>query len=956
MDPEYTPHQKRYFAEQLTLTRPTGDIEALTSSMSGVRVDLNPHQVDAALFALESPLSNGTLLADEVGLGKTIEAGLVLAQYWAEQKKRILLILPASLRTQWKTELAEKFNIPSIIIERPKKRKGVDINADLFSQTVESRRVAICSYEYAASCQNRISAIPWDLVVIDEAHRLRNVYKPSNNKRAVQIRDALKGRKKLLLTATPLQNNIRELYGLSTIIDEHIFGDVGVFANTANKNPSELRERLSKFCKRTLRKDVADVGYVKFTQRQVITFEYEPRPKEQELYDRVSEYLRREHVRALPDNGRNLVAMVVRKLLASSSAAISKTLQSLINTLNALLEGYEDNLEKDLAENFDAYDEYTEEYLDDDANNANTFNNERLKDKDSIQAERKLLEGIKELAESITHDAKGDHLIKALDEGFKIVTDNKGSRKAVIFTESTRTQEYVLDLLNEGGYKGQVVLLNGSNKDNISKCIYAEWKERHKGDGSITGSRDADMKAAIVEEFRDRASILIGTEAAAEGINLQFCSLVVNYDLPWNPQRVEQRIGRCHRYGQKYDVVVINFVNIKNAADKRVYQLLKDKFHLFEGIFGSSDQVLGALESGVDFENEIFKIYQECRTETQINDAFNALEEKYKDVIQAKKEETRLRVLETFDEDVTAKLKNVGERTRTKLQKFDRWKYDLFIVNGAKQVSCDPWIFEYGGKQYIPSWETSKNTSGIFLSGDSPVYIDMLKNSLDVKSETCKIRFNHSSLPLSEHIAFLNDHPNLTGSVSVDKLTYTYGQDRQHESDKEEHLIVSAIDSNGIEINEDILNRMMEIPGTIVEGFTHNAKLDEIRRSNVEYQENKILELNKTSLVNRIIELDAWCEDKQSALSDEIDKMKEDLKLKKGRLKAEVSTLTIDEVKKLKDEISKLDRDIDSKQRKMLDNKDDIRKSSKKLQDEAEKKLDGVATLENILTFSFEIV
>lgn len=121
------------------------------------------------------------------------------------------------------------------------------------------------------------------------------------------------------------------------------------------------------------------------------------------------------------------------------------------------------------------------------------------------------------------------------------------------------------------------------------------------------------MKSAVVEEFRNHACILIGTEAAAEGINLQFCSLVVNYDLPWNPQRIEQRIGRCHRYGQKNDVVVINFLNRKNAADRRVYELLSQKFRLFEGVFGSSDDVLGSIESGVDFEKRIASIYQTCK-------------------------------------------------------------------------------------------------------------------------------------------------------------------------------------------------------------------------------------------------------------------------------------------------------------------------------------------------------
>ena len=142
--------------------------------------------------------------------------------------------------------------------------------------------------------------------------------------------------------------------------------------------------------------------------------------------------------------------------------------------------------------------------------------------------------------------------------------------------------------------------------------------KQHAGTDRITGSPTADKRAALVEYFRDEASIMIATEAAAEGINLQFCNLVVNYDMPWNPQRIEQRIGRCHRYGQKYDVVVVNFLNKANAADVRVYQLLAEKFKLFDGVFGASDEVIGAIESGVDFEKRIVGIYQQCRTTEQI--------------------------------------------------------------------------------------------------------------------------------------------------------------------------------------------------------------------------------------------------------------------------------------------------------------------------------------------------
>src|SRR3989344_1069588 len=185
------------------------------------------------------------------------------------------------------------------------------------------------------------------------------------------------------------------------------------------------------------------------------------------------------------------------------------------------------------------------------------------------------------------------------------------------------------------------------------------------------------MRAAIVDHFKNEAEIMIATEAGAEGINLQFCSLVINYDLPWNPQRIEQRIGRCHRYGQKYDVVVINFVNRKNAADQRVYELLDQKFNLFKGVFGASDEVLGSIESGVDFEKRIAAIYQTCRTEEEINSAFDTLQTEMDESIQEGMRGAKEKLLENFDADVHEKLKINLRESKAYLETYEKWLWDI---------------------------------------------------------------------------------------------------------------------------------------------------------------------------------------------------------------------------------------------------------------------------------------
>ncbi len=575
----FTPYHSKYFATQLTLKRPSHSIEKIAASISGAKVDLNPHQIDAALFAFRSPLSNGVLLADEVGLGKTIEAAIVIAQKWAERKRRILLIVPASLRSQWLAELDEKFYIKSVILESKNynqlKRTGIVRPFEI------KNKVVICSYHFAAKTANEIASISWDLVVMDEAHRLRNAYKPSNVI-GNTLKIALANRKKLLLTATPLQNSLMELYGLVSIIDDHVFGDVktyrDMYINVDNEDIRNifLRQRLQQFCKRTLRNQVTE--YVSYTKRISILQEYAPTKEEELLYNKVSEYLLSPELYALPASQRKLMTLILRKLLASSSFAISGTLQSLILRLEKMLDG--NDLELNV-EDYDSFSEMSEEWDDEKTDGYAEMHRQ------GISEELQKLTEYFELAQSIKFNAKGENLLTALQKGFDKGTELGAQKKAVIFTESKRTQDYLVYLLTNNGYEGQVVVLNGYNNDEDSKRIYQEWLSRHKGEELVSGSKQADIKTAIVEEFRDRASILIGTEAAAEGINLQFCSLVVNYDLPWNPQRIEQRIGRCHRYGQMNDVVVVNFLNIANEADKRVYQLLDQKFRLFDGIFGA---------------------------------------------------------------------------------------------------------------------------------------------------------------------------------------------------------------------------------------------------------------------------------------------------------------------------------------------------------------------------------
>ena len=375
---QLTNYHAKYFAHDLTRRCASDSVEKLAAVLADAQVDLNPHQIEAALFAFRNPFSRGAILADEVGLGKTIEAGLLISQKWAERKRRLLVIVPANLRKQWSQELADKFYLPSVILENRSFNDCIRSgNLNPFQQDA----IVLCSYQFARKQEPYLRQTPWDLVVIDEAHRLRNVYKPSN-KIANAIKQAVATFPKVLLTATPLQNSLLELYGLVSIIDDYAFGDFKTyrarFTRLANETDfNELKERLKPICKRTLRKRVLE--YVKYTNRHALVQEFVPTPEEQRLYDLVSDYLQQPTLYALPVSQRTLMTLILRKLLASSTYAISDTLEGLARKLQTAADQAEavETPPEELADDWEELEELADEW-DEEENGGTTSDKPRF--------------------------------------------------------------------------------------------------------------------------------------------------------------------------------------------------------------------------------------------------------------------------------------------------------------------------------------------------------------------------------------------------------------------------------------------------------------------------------------------------------------------------------------------------------------------------------------------------
>jgi hypothetical protein len=961
-----TAHQAKYFAHDLTRRAASG-MDRLSMSLFDAAVDLNPHQIEAALFALQSPLSKGVILADEVGLGKTIEAGIVLCQFWAERKRRLLVICPASIRKQWALELEEKFNLPVLVLDAKAYRKAQRSGR----VPLNEKAVLVMSLNYANALREDLKAITWDLVVIDEAHKLRNAYRPSN-KVGQGIRWATEDCRKLLLTATPLQNSLLELYGLSTLIDEHLFGDLNSFRSQyagAGSSIPDLRQRLSAFCKRTLRNQVTE--YIRYTERRPITRPFTPSDDEHALYEAVSGFLQREDSYALPRRQRHLTALILRKLLASSSQAIAATLDKLRTRLETLRD---DKVQDDaeFTEGLIEAEEIEDDLLDEilaEPDEAEAENVRPAIDRQKLREEIAILQRLATWARSIGTDTKTKTLLTALDIGFEQMATTGAARKALIFTESRRTQEYLKAFLDSHGYRGQVVLFNGSNGGPEATAIYERWVEKNLDTGRSSGSRAVDGRTALIEHFRDEGSILLATEAAAEGINLQFCSLVINYDLPWNPQRIEQRIGRCHRYGQRHDVVVINFLNERNEADRRVLELLGEKFNLFNGIFGASDEVLGTIESGVDFEKRILAIYQECRTSEEIDAAFRTLQAEMDEQIRTRMDDTRRTLFEHFDEDVHQRLRLQLDDAKAQLDRFGRrfWSLTRFMLNGGARFDDDALAFDL---ERPPSAEIAPGRYHL-ISKSHPKPTQAGDEGGDEERSRFLYRLSH---PLGEHVVEsakalptapaqiifdVSHHPTRIHAVEALRgkngfLTLTRLVVESYE--REEYLLFSGFDENGTSLDQETMEKLFgcsgrvhgdeEVPAAIQQRLTAEAK------RHAKATVSRSLEQNSVHFNQAREKLEKWADDMVLSAEKALADTKEQIKALRRQARQAV---TLKEQHEIQQQLQKLEKQQRRQRQEIFQVEDEIVGKRDTLIESLERRLSQSSGSEHLFTVRWAV-
>ncbi len=957
-----TPYHAKYYAHDLT-RRASRGMDRLSMALFDAAVDLNPHQIEAALFALQSPLSKGVILADEVGLGKTIEAGIVLCQFWAERKRRLLVICPASLRKQWALELQEKFNLPTRVLDA----KGYRELQKSGRTPLNEKAVLVVSLNYANALRDEIKGIAWDLVVIDEAHKLRNAYRPSN-KVGQGIRWATEDCRKLLLTATPLQNSLLELYGLSTLIDEHIFGDLNSFRSqyaSAGSSLSGLRQRLSGFCKRTLRNEVTE--YIRYTERRPITRPFSPSDDEHALYEAVSAFLQRADSYALPQRQRHLTALILRKLLASSSQAIAATLDKLRVRLESLRdERVEDDAE--FAEELIEAEEIEDELLDEilaEPDEAEPAAAPRTIDRQKLREEIDILQRLGTWARGIGTDTKTKTLLTALDIGFEQMAATGAARKALIFTESRRTQEYLKAFLESHNHAGQVVLFNGTNGGPEAGAIYERWVGKNREAGRSSGSRAVDVRTALIEHFRDEASILIATEAAAEGVNLQFCSLVVNYDLPWNPQRIEQRIGRCHRYGQQHDVVVINFLNERNEADRRVLELLGEKFSLFNGVFGASDEVLGTIESGVDFEQRILAIYQGCRTAEEIDAAFRALQAEMDEQIRTRMDDTRRSLFEHFDGDVHQRLRLQLDEAKAQLDRFGQrfWSLTRFTLGESARFDDAALAFDLErspreeiatgryhliSKSHPRAAEDGGDEQSQFLYRLShPLGEHVVDTAKAIETLSAQIVFD-----ITNHPARIHAVEALRGRRGFLMLTRLVVESYE----REEYLLFSGVDDAGASIDQETMEKLFGCSGSVglevaIPGPIQRRLADEAAR-HAKATVSRSLEENSVHFNQAREKLEKWADDMVLSAEKALTDIKEQIKALRRQAR---QAATLEEQHGIQQQVQKLEKQQRRQRQEIFTVEDEILEKRDALIESLERRLAQHTATEALFTVQWAV-
>lgn len=755
--------------------------DRLIPTFSSSAMKVYPHQIAETMFALDSN-EKGLILGNEAGLGKTFTSMIFISQNYIEGKK-ILIVTPLSLIGQWNELMNYNLTLDYKVLTGEEKPE----------ENMFNNKVVLTTYEYLNNKFDLLKQASFDIVIFDEAQRVGSFYN-DKNKYINNLRECIKDSFKLLLTPLPFEINILKLYGIIKFIDENAFNgmDKDTFFKRYYKkeeNYTELLNEINKYCFRTLKSQVKH--YVKIPNRVIKMVKYSFNTKEQKLYDMIENYLKMENKKIFPKMELYDLTLMFTKNLSSSLSSFSNMIENVIKRAESI---------------------------------------------ENCNEELEQLKTMLEFAKGIKSSDKTKQLQLILKNGFSSLKSVGANKKAIIFTESKATQQYLYNVLSK---KYSTLMFNGDN------------------------SRDYK----IIDDFKRKFDILIATDIASEGFNLDFCCFVINYDLPYNVLKLEQRISRCHRQGQAFDVLVVNFFNENNFYDIRILELINKRLKQFNGIMGMTDTVIDFSE---DMEINL-------RTREEVEQEYNTILEDNKEENIQLLDNTETIVKYVFNKEIEEKYTINPAYLKYKNDFINNtiWELSKFVLKDEKGFKCD---------------EETRTISIIKKSIPKSIYQTPIEKEIKYSMYDRSIGISHHNyLTFTSNIIRkllfdfqiklnkLNEYAKIKVTGNIEPcyvLGYKLKNNVHFINDLFCELI--GVTKTGTVITNEICSKIMNLD---VEEIT---KLEDISIENIEELEKH---LNKTKYEKMFIEKIA------KKMDIEENTIKEDLKTQKLHLKSNINNL-----------------------------------------------------------------
>lgn len=618
-----TPYHAKYLAAVIRRKFPQSSVDRLIPIIYDADIGIHPHQIATANKILNSPVSSGYILSDQLGMGKSIEAAIIISWLWHKGEKKILVIAPVSQVEMWRKLLKVNFGLPTEImtdeniatLKNDKKKEPLDIG-----------RVLICTYKFAYEHESLIQNNKWDFVVVDEAHRLKDIY---DIKSAIgdSIRASTLPHKKLLLTSTPFQSTMKRLFRIANMVDKYIFGDQRSYnyqfvSITDDINYKDLGKRLESVMSRTEAKRVPD--FIGKARKSEILVQYEGNDIERDYITAMNNYFIDSSKFGLPSEKASLQSLALYKQVTLSPKIAMGGLGIIDQGLEILRKGEDqsDFLIEKFSEDIETlpwikneWFRSTQEVLD-------------IKDFKSIQKdveeEKKRLLLLREYVLAVKKDSRLNAFMAGLNKSEELIRSIKGKKRILVYTESLQAQKYLVFMLRDARKKG-VYYINATNKDEESEKIYKAFIRNKKNRFLITGIEEIDRRTAIIQEFEAKGRILVATDRGLADQTLKHTYVVINYDLPVDPYITQLRISKIHGHLNPNDIIIVNIVSKDNEFEVWNYEKQRDTFDLFTGEYGRSDIPVGAIGVGSDFGMLIFGYYMKHHTIHLVERAFRKI-------------------------------------------------------------------------------------------------------------------------------------------------------------------------------------------------------------------------------------------------------------------------------------------------------------------------------------------